>query len=89
MGVVGEFEYYHCWGLASVHLRTFLSLSVEYWSISRSFPVEEREKVGFKDVSHSNQRRFKDVHERVCTEVNRSLIYDYLVIPLGVHPFSI
>lgn len=63
VGVVGEFEYYHCWGLASVHLRTFLSLSVEYWSISRSFPVEEREKAGFKDVSHSNQRRFKGVRE--------------------------
>ena len=32
-------------------------------SISRSFPVEEREKAGLKDVSLSNQRRFKDVRE--------------------------
>ena len=42
--------------------------------------------LGIKDVSTSNQRRFKDVHERLCTEVNRFLLYDYLVITLSIHP---
>ena len=47
---------------ALVDLRPNPSVRVVRQSISRSFPVEEREKAGLKDVSLSNQRRFKDVH---------------------------
>ena len=42
--------------------------------------------LGIKDVSTSIQRRFKGVHERVCTEVDRFLFWDYLVITLSIHP---
>ena len=45
--------------------------------------------LGVKDVSTSLQRRIKDVHECVCIEVNRFLLYNYLVIILGIHPFFI
>ena len=45
--------------------------------------------LGIKDVSTSNQLRCKDVHECLCTEVDRSLLYDYLVITLSIHPFFI
>ena len=45
--------------------------------------------LGIKDVSTSNQLRYKDVHERLCTEVDRFLFYDYLVITLSIHPSSL
>jgi len=45
--------------------------------------------LGIKDVSTSIQRRFKGVHERVCTEVDRFLICDYLVTTLSIHPLFI
>ena len=52
-------------------------------------PVVYSMYLGIKDVSTSNQLRCKDVHECLCTEVDRSLLYDYLVITLSIHPFFI
>ena len=52
----------------------------------RCIAVEYRVYLGIKDVSISNQLRYKDVHERVCTEVDRFLFWDYLVITLSIHP---
>ena len=56
---------------------------------TRCLPIAYSMYLGIKDVSTSNQRRFKDVHERLCTEVNRFLLYDYLVITLTIHFFFI
>ena len=56
---------------------------------TRCLPIAYSMYLGIKDVSTSNQRRFKDVRERLCTEVNRFLLYDYLVITLTIHFFFI
>ena len=45
--------------------------------------------LGIKDVSTSNHLRYKDVQERLCTEGDRFLFYDYQVITLSTNPFFI
>ena len=78
MGVVDELEE----GICLVYF-------LVYPMIFHRTNAGHRWKIGYKDVSFPNQRRFKDVHERLCTEVNRFLLYDYLVITLTIHFFFI
>ena len=52
-------------------------------------PVVYSMYLGIKDVSTSNHLRYKDVPERLCTEGDRFLFYDYQVITLSTNPFFI
>ena len=55
----------------------------------RCLPVAYSMFLGIKDVLFSNQRRIKDVHERLCIAIDRLLICDCRIITLSVPPFFI
>ena len=63
MGVVDELEE----GICLVYF-------LVYPMIFHRTNAGHRWKIGYKDVSFPNQRRIKDVHERLCTEVDTCLL---------------